>query len=194
LLIAQYNWEEMTKTRYVENRTKSIMFRIDNNDEAWRIEPMYLEEIKNNSYFDDDFDAVIISDYNKGFLSPDDIKFICENNKNVFIDTKKIIGPWIKDATFIKINNEEYEKTNHTLDGIDLKDKLIITLGGKGCKYKDKIYPAENVPIKHLSGAGDTFLAGLVCEYLATEDMDKAIEFAQKCATKVIQQEGVSVV
>lgn len=187
------NGKSITKTRYVEDRTKSIMFRIDENDKAEACSSL-TDLPTRNEYDGYQFDAVIISDYNKGFLNENDIQYICENNSNVFIDTKKLIGPWIKDASFIKINNEEYERTNHTLDHLHLEDKLIITLGGKGCQYKGKIYEAEKVPIKHLSGAGDTFLAGLVCEWLRTKDMDLAIDFAQKCATKVIQQDGVSVI
>ena len=39
-------------------------------------------------------DAIIISDYCKGFLEEDDIKWICEKNKNVFVDTKKQLDIW----------------------------------------------------------------------------------------------------
>ena len=31
-------------------------------------------------------DAIVISDYDKGFLNEEDIQWICENNNNVFID------------------------------------------------------------------------------------------------------------
>ena len=39
--------------------------------------------------------------------------------------------------------------------------------------------------------AGDTFLAGLVVKYVLTKDIDKSIEFANKCATQVVQKKGV---
>ena len=48
--------------------------------------------------------------------------------------------------------------------------------------------------IKRYIGGGDTFIAGLVAEYLKTNDIDKAIRFANDCATKVVQRRGVSVV
>jgi sugar/nucleoside kinase (ribokinase family) len=50
------------------------------------------------------------------------------------------------------------------------------------------------VPVKDISGAGDTFLAGLVSKYLKTVDIIKSIEFAQKCTTKVVQKHGVSTI
>ena len=45
-----------------------------------------------------------------------------------------------------------------------------------------------------MSGAGDTFIAGLVRGYLDTQDIEKSIEFAQKCTTYVVQQHGVATV
>ena len=65
-------------------------------------------------------------------------------------------------------------------------------MGSKGCRYQDQHYPVEKVEIKDLSGAGDSFLAGLVCEYLKDRDVGKSIEFANRCATRVVQQKGVS--
>jgi bifunctional ADP-heptose synthase (sugar kinase/adenylyltransferase) len=182
----------ITKTRYVEDRTKSIILRIDENDKA---DKCNLRKLPSYNFWNgEELDAIIISDYDKGFLTSDQIGFICSENTRVFVDTKKILGEWIKDASFIKINNEEYERTNHTLDHLNLKDKLIVTLGGKGCQYKETIFAAKDVPVKHLSGAGDTFMAGLVCEYLRTQNINEAILFAMECATKVIQKEGVSVI
>ena len=74
------------------------------------------------------------------------------------------------------------------------KEKLIVTLGSKGCRWNGKEFPVEEVPVKDVSGAGDTFLAGLVRGYLDTNDIKKAIEFAQKCTTYVVQQHGVATV
>ena len=73
-------------------------------------------------------------------------------------------------------------------------DKTIVTKGNKGCLFQDTIYPVENVPVKDISGAGDTFLSGLVVEYVNSKNIIKSIEFAQKCTTKVVQKHGVSTV
>ena len=77
---------------------------------------------------------------------------------------------------------------------MDIENKLIITLSNKGCQYKSNIFPVEEVPVKDVSGAGDTFLSGLVVEYIRTKDIEKSIIFAQQCATVVVQKKGVSTI
>jgi bifunctional ADP-heptose synthase (sugar kinase/adenylyltransferase) len=139
-------------------------------------------------------DAIIISDYNKGFLGEEDIQYICENNKNVFIDTKKILDKWCVNASFIKINHIEYEHTKYSLQDLNIGDKLIITLSNKGCQYRDKLFPVKKVNIKDVSGAGDTFLSGLVAEYVLTNNVEESIIFAQECATIVVQKPGVATI
>ena len=74
------------------------------------------------------------------------------------------------------------------------EDKLIVTLGSRGCRYSGKEFPVKEVPVKDVSGAGDTFLAGLVRGYLDTGSIYEAIEFAQTCTTLVVQKHGVATV
>jgi len=188
------NSETILKTRYVDDRSGQIMLRVDENDKVERINKDELKSITNNQYKGVMMDAIIISDYDKGFLEEEDIQFICENNKNVFIDTKKILGKWCVNASFIKINHVEFKHTEYTIHELDLEDKLIITLSNKGCQHKNKLYPVKKVQIRDVSGAGDTFLSGLVAEYVLTNDIEKAILFAQQCATIVVQKPGVSTI
>jgi D-beta-D-heptose 7-phosphate kinase/D-beta-D-heptose 1-phosphate adenosyltransferase len=56
------------------------------------------------------------------------------------------------------------------------------------------MYPVEKVQIRDVSGAGDTFLSGLVAEYVLTNNIEKSILFAQQCATVVVQKPGVSTI
>ena len=116
---------------------------------------------------------------------------ISKHNKNVFLDTKKILGNWCTSCDFIKINHVEFDKTKHTIDNLNLYNKLIITHSDKGCEFQGKMFPVERVNCKDMSGAGDTFISGLVCEYIRTKDQSQAINFAQDCATKVVQKLGV---
>lgn len=182
------------KTRYVDERSGHILLRVDENDKVGRIDPKLLSQIKNNNFLNQKVDAIIVSDYNKGYLTEADIKFICDNNINVFIDTKKLIGKWSINSKFIKINHVEFKNTESTLSDLQLDEKLIITLSNKGCQYKEKIFPVDVVSVKDVSGAGDTFLAGLVVEYIRTKDVEKSIIFAQKCATVVVQKKGVATI
>jgi sugar/nucleoside kinase (ribokinase family) len=114
-------------------------------------------------------------------------------HNNVFLDTKKLLGDWCDDMRYIKINYYEHNRTKHLLDK-EIYDRLIITLGSGGCEYKSKTFPVARVEIKDSSGGGDTFIAGFVAEYLKTDDIERAIMFANDCATKVVQKRGVSVV
>ena len=193
------NKNGIVKKRYVDNRSGQMVLRVDEHDYCERIDKKVLETIRNNKckpYFNDvtAVDAIIISDYCKGFLEEDDIQFICENNDNVFVDTKKKLGKWIEFADFIKINELEYKKNHDILSEKGFQYKLVVTLGGKGCRWNGKEFPVEEVPVKDVSGAGDTFLAGLVRGYLDTNNIEEAIKFAQKCTTIVVQKHGVATV
>lgn len=181
------NKDIITKTRYVDIRSGQMVMRVDEHDKCERYDGVY-ETVG--------YDAIIISDYCKGFLTEDDIEAFAERATcPVFLDTKKQLGDWCKDIDFIKINEFEHRKNFETIPNYpDLIDKLIITRGSKGCEYKNKLYPVPQVPIKDVSGAGDTFLAGLVVKYLKNNNIEQAIKFANKCATKVVQKRGVAIV
>lgn len=182
------NWETPTKTRYVDSRTKNIMLRVDSYDKVNRITQQTLDEIRSNS---DKYDAIVVSDYNKGYLEGDDIEYLCSLNQNVFIDTKKHLGKWCTNAKVIKLNEIEYNNNKMYINNLGVSDKLLITLGGKGCKWKGKVFSVKDVETKNISGAGDTFVASLVVKYLETNDMEQSINFAQDCATIVVQKHNV---
>lgn len=179
------NDNSIKKIRYMDNRSNQMVLRVDENDTCRSINDKEIDYIEK---FYMNFDAVIISDYCKGFLDEEDICFIADKCNNVFLDTKKEIGDWVNDVDFIKINELEYEKN---YKGKPNNDKLIVTLGSKGCRYKGEVFPVDEVSVKDVSGAGDTFISGLVVEYIKTKDIRKAINFAQECTTKVVQQPGV---
>ncbi len=183
------NPNSIRKIRYVDHKSNQLVLRVDEHDYCQRIDSNLLNDIQNNH-----FDSIIISDYCKGFLEEDDIKFICENNKNVFIDTKKKLDMWVNDATYLKINSLEYEENKDFFDNNSIIEKTIVTKGNEGCLFKSKIYPTEDVQVKDISGAGDTFLAGLVVEYLKSNDIFKSIKFAQECTKIVVQKHGVSTI
>jgi len=181
------NWEAVTKTRYIDHNFNHMFLRVDCSDKIERTKA--LDKIKYKKY-----EAIIISDYNKGFLHGEDIDYIASRHNNVFLDTKKDLDErWCKNIKYIKINNHEYEKTTRSLTE-DIKQKLIVTLGAAGCCYKNKVYPVEKVEMKDSSGAGDTFISALVIKYIATNDIDESIRFANKCATEVVQKRGVAAV
>ncbi len=180
----------ITKTRYVDKKSNQMLLRVDDNDVANPI----IDIDKYTIEFLSQYDAVIISDYNKGFISEDDIKRISSNHSLVFMDTKKLLGNWAINCTFIKLNEHEYSKNkqfiNNNLDTFN--NKIIITLGEEGCKYKNEIFPVKKlIEVKDVSGAGDTFISAFVGEYLKTKNIKKSINFAQKCSSFVVSKKGV---
>lgn len=183
--ITNETWVDIKKTRYVDEKTNHMFLRLDENDDNYG----YLTLEKFNQINFKNYDCVIVSDYNKGFLSNDILKLIAEKHEYTFIDTKRKIDKWSNNYTFIKVNNVEYENSLSYLK--ENNHNLIVTKGPYGCVYQEKVYPVDKVEVKDTSGAGDTFLAALSVKYIETKNIDKAIEFANKCATIVVQKQGV---
>lgn len=183
------NQETVIKKRIVDKKSNQMIVRIDEGD-----------SVKNAFDIDDvDFDkysCVVISDYNKGFLKESDIFDISLLAKVCFLDTKKVLGQFAYQCKYIKINESEWNNCERSGQKYDeWKRGLIITMSEKGAKYNDEMIPVENeVECRDVSGAGDTFLAGLVYEYVNSFDIIKAIKFANLCASKVVTKKGVSVI
>lgn len=185
------NKKEIKKIRYICSKYNHPLLRVDENDRCDRID--IENELVTVKW--DEYDAVIISDYCKGFINHLDIQYIAQAHPLTFLDTKRILGDWADKITFIKINHQEYKNNEEVLSNNPyLSNKVITTLGPKGCRYKDKLYPTQKVPVKDVSGAGDTFLSGLVYDFIKTKDIESSIQFAQKCTTVVVQQPGVSII
>lgn len=161
-----------------------MFFRLDSDE---TMKPFNIEKM---NY---DYDHIVISDYGKGFLAEEDIIKISLNHKSVFLDSKRRLGPWAKNVKFIKINNFEYDRSKDFIND-ELKEKIIQTSGADGCYYKGKNFPVNQQDVIDVSGAGDSFLAGLVVEYSKSQNIEKAIIFANECASRVVSQKGVGVI
>ena len=176
------NKTNIRKTRYIDNKSGQMIMRLDENDKC--------DAYSGNSH-EPGYDALVISDYDKGFLTYHDVKMLLTNaDCPTFIDTKKKLTEFAYEANFIKINKPEWNNNSH-YDG----DNIIVTDGENGATYRGKNYSVKNkVKVSNVSGAGDTFLAGLVHEYIINNNIEKAIKFANKCASKVVQERGVTTV
>ena len=184
-ILTNENWKEIKKTRIVEKKTNHMFLRWDQNDTSYG-------RVKFTNINFSLYDAVVISDYNKGFLSIDDIFYVSRVHDLVFLDTKKSIARWANEVTYIKINNDELSKATEVTP--EIRDKLIVTLGPNGASFQGRIYPVKNAEIKDLSGAGDSFMAALCLKYCETKDIQEAIKFANEAATKVVQKRGVATI
>jgi sugar/nucleoside kinase (ribokinase family) len=66
-----------------------------------------------------------------------------------------------------------------------------VTLGGENVAWNNRLYFPPKVEAHDVCGAGDTFLASLVFEFLRKNDMECAILFAMKAAAVTVQKIGV---
>lgn len=180
------NFEEIRKDRYVDSRFNQHVLRIDNEKE---IQPFKMEYIPSDFFIPD---AIIISDYNKGFLPSSVIVKLLEVLKKeypdcgIFVDSKKPDLSCFTDC-FIKLNEKEYEETKTT---IKPSNKVIVTLGKRGAMFEEKIFKAKEVETFDVTGAGDTFLASFVFKYLETKNVSKSIVFANSCASFAVKKTG----
>tara|TARA_A100001201_G_scaffold75948_1_gene68643 strand:- start:45 stop:860 length:816 start_codon:yes stop_codon:yes gene_type:complete len=187
-----YKTTEIVKTRYVDEQTGYILLRVDENDHVNMEFTSELLERKIHSPLSD-FDLVIVADYNKGFLTEELMQYIFENSKCSFLDTKRRIGSWAKDVTYIKINAKEFESFDHKefLESEDMLQKVVVTEGGGGCRINGEWRYVNKVNVKDVSGAGDTFMAALATGYATHDNIFQAMEEANSAARKVVQQRGV---
>ena len=171
--------EPSVKIRLIDEKTKQHVLRMDHDNKTDPVELM--------TAIPDVYDAVVISDYDKGAVTYSLAKEIIQSFKGpVFIDSKK---PDLKnfEGAFVKVNEDEFFKATSVCSD------TIITLGSKGASYKGKEYPAHAVEVHDVCGAGDTFLAALAYYYLETGDISIAIERANYLAGISVGHHGVYV-
>lgn len=171
------NKERIVKTRYIDEKYNQQILRVDVED---KISPMDYE-IPNEKY-----DAIVISDYDKGFVTQQKLFEIVFNSRfPIFVDSKKTVLP--ESNCYIKINDNESKllKSKH--------DNLIVTRGSAGAEYDGVLYPGEKVGVFDVVGAGDTFLSALVYFYLECGTIEKAIPYANKAASIAVSNFGTYV-
>lgn len=166
------------KTRLIDVKSRQHIVRIDNDVISNSVEFESIGEL--NCY-----DAVVISDYNKGWVSYQLVQDIRKNYAGpIFVDSKKTDLKQFN-GCFVKINKKEYvESVSHVFN-------MIVTLGSGGARYHNQTYPVDKVEVVDVCGAGDTFLAALVFEYLNTSSIESAIPFANRAGAICVQHSGV---
>ena len=170
--------EQSIKKRYIDDRSKQHIVRVD---EDFQAQPLGLLDSK----VLDRYDAVVISDYDKGFMTYGNIEAIQNNYAGpIFIDTKKRDLAKFE-GCYVKINEQEYRQS------ISKCSDLIVTLGSQGAQYQETLYSSTPAEVVDVCGAGDTFLAALTYEFLKSNRIDRAINFANQCASITVQHRGV---
>ena len=173
--------KNILKIRYIDKKTKQHLLRVDHETAC--------EEIKLDLKNINTYNAIVISDYDKGSIRPNTINTILKHfNGVVFVDSKKKDLNVFKKC-IIKINEHE----NKSVIKFPNNSKIIVTLGENGALYNNKMFPTKKVEVFDVCGAGDSFMAGLSVQYLLTKNIEDAINFANTCASNVVKKSGTSV-
>ena len=179
------NHRSIIKTRYVEQKTNHMFIRIDTDNKP----NSFFTNIRNSINYDD-YSAVVISDYDKGYINYDLFDILAPKNPNIkiFVDTKKTKLPVHYNNIVYKINKKEFEllDPNHIPRG----ENMIVTHGANGALWNKKQIPVPITRVFDVTGAGDTFLAALVWYYIQLPSMEEAIAFANRCAAIAVQNPG----
>lgn len=165
------------KTRLVDSKSGNQLMRIDQDN---RSIPLELE-----TAIPDIYDAVVISDYDKGTVTYELVEEIRSTFTGpIFIDTKKTDLKRFEGCT-VKVNDLEYSKL------ISYCTDLVVTHGKNGASYLGYNIPAVPVEVNDVVGAGDTFLSAMTYQYLKIKNMNSALEFAVKASAITVQHRGV---
>jgi len=174
----QNEMHNIKKIRFIDEKSNYQIMRYDIEKP---IKSFNIKNIQNKEY-----DAIIISDYNKGFLTDTAIDYLTTSfDSKIFVDTKrKNLGNFKN--SIIKLNENESKNSIHK----HKSSKIITTLGQLGCMYEEKIYNTDTVEVYDVCGAGDVFLAALVVRWIETKDISCALKTANRCAALSVTKLG----
>jgi bifunctional ADP-heptose synthase (sugar kinase/adenylyltransferase) len=179
------NTETIEKHRYIDEKFNQHLFRVDIN-EHFKTEELQLEDLQVLT----NYDAVVISDYNKGLLTPETCmqitKACAEKGVLVFVDSKK------KDLScfhncIVKINKQEHTQMKKE----PINSQIITTLGSGGAQHGYTTYHiVKPVEVFDVCGAGDVFLASLVYGHLKNGGFQRSIPLANEMASISVSHMG----
>ncbi|WP_295768826.1 D-glycero-beta-D-manno-heptose-7-phosphate kinase [uncultured Mucilaginibacter sp.] len=160
----------------------------------------------------DDYDIILVSDYNKGLLTPALLSQIMligkQAGKKILVDPKGIDFSKYKGATLIKPNRKEaglatgikikdQESLEHACRKIkDITDceSVIVTLSEDGIAlFTDNtltVIATKALGVIDVTGAGDTVLASLGVALASGYSLPEACEFANFGAAVVVSKVG----
>jgi len=157
----------------------------------------------------ENYDAIILSDYNKGVFNNPWLEF--SNLSNVFVDPKKDNFNYYKNSSIITPNEKELQKCSSTeiknendvieaCKNIILKHNInyVVAKRGKNGMIivgKDnfvEIIKAHKVINPDVTGAGDTVIATLSLSYSKTKDIALSAKLANYAASIAVSKLGTA--
>ncbi len=172
-----------------------------------------LEEKKTRRLFEvlNDFkpDAVIVSDYAKGVITPALGNLLRDFNSPSFVDPRPKNVETYKGLFCMTPNLKEYsemashlglvggwEETAERFRRLMSLNTLVITLSEKGLALitdrGKEHFPATAREVYDVTGAGDTVIAALTAAFVAEKDWRLACRFANLCAGIAVSKLGTA--
>ena len=147
---------------------------------------------------------IYIADYKKGVISKILIHELKKRNVPIFVDPKNQIKTF-QGVEFIKMNQKYFKDLMKNFDNpLTIKKKFkinnfIVTQGSKGSfiidKYNNKInVKGIKTEVFDVSGAGDTFGAAFVNEYLNGKTIFNSLKYANEKSAEVVRKIGTSTI
>lgn len=198
------NSEETTvKERIVASERKIQMIRIDretNKKIDHEFALTYLKQRMNDCEIEQ-FDFIVISDYNKGMITPNLISGLKKLKTRIIVDPKPRNVHYYNGVYMMTPNAKEWGMIKENSRFILNSPKYILVTRGKDGMVifepdKDTYRHIKGNPVDvyNVSGAGDTVVAVMsVCMSMGL-DPYKSAAIANKCAAYVVTKPGTSVV
>lgn len=204
-LLVEKNRKTPLKSR-VLSHSQQVLRLDDENDFNTQLEDELIDEFKKIAK---DYDAIVLSDYAKGVLTPKVTRALISHantlNLPILVDPKGKDFSKYQNATLLTPNKKEamqalgVEKIENLEQAIkQLKDDLglcysIITLSEEGIALFDDrlhIIPAKALEVYDVTGAGDSVIAMLAYALALKIDIVKACELANDAAAVVVAKVG----
>jgi bifunctional ADP-heptose synthase (sugar kinase/adenylyltransferase) len=212
--------DSMYKTRYIENDSMAHLLRVDNYKRFRHEDVTKLARTLQRSLDRDTYDAVIVSDYDKGTVVAEMMDLIKHIPLKV-VDSKRLDLRIFSGFDILKVNNDEYAAQGsvsyyHNVES--MFGCVVVTKGADGAelrvnapdlcqkhspwitpgaiaKYgthvaKFGVQSVDNVI--DITGAGDTHTAAMTVSLLSGADIYQAIHFANRKARNVVSKFGTS--
>jgi len=179
------NGPTTTKTRIVEDQRHIQMLRYD----LETIEERFIERIFNKIEWKF-YDLIVVSDYNKGCITPYVMKFLKSLHIPIIVDPKPRpeSSELYKDVFLITPNEKEYREMDkidclYTLETLGSKGMVLMSNDSDFCPVHISCEPVE---VYSVCGAGDTVVASIAACISNDIDIVTSAKIANKCAHYVV--------
>ncbi|MCX7761118.1 MAG: D-glycero-beta-D-manno-heptose-7-phosphate kinase [Hydrogenothermaceae bacterium] len=207
-LIIDNSRPTIEKTRIIA--VSQQLLRIDRESREDLSTPIKKEILKSLKDISSDVEGFVISDYGKGVIFEEIVKFCVSTGKPIFVDPKPKNFNLYKNITIMTPNKKEaYEcvkaSTNMPLEEVGYRimeqlsmNTLLITLGGEGMALFEgksvKRIPAKARKVFDVTGAGDTVISILAASKLSGGSWEESATLANYGAGYVVGEIGTAVV